>query len=297
MASLGQAAYSRTFPNILNGVLTTNRLARVDSPLARALGATDLTPEESTNFSTGLVWSIGQRGSLTADVYHIDIDDRIVLSEVLRGPLVTEKLTEAGFPTFAGLQFFTNAADTRTQGIDLTARYGFRLQGGTLDLSLGYNRSKTEITGVKPAPDVLAGSGLELIGRESAGIIERSQPPSFVHLAADYVRGPLDVNVSAVRYGTYEAIHPTNPALDQVFSSQVVANLNAGYRFNDLLKAMIGVRNLFDSKPDQVLPGARNPTVALYSGLSPEGAAGTVYYARLNFSFQRIETGSGARTP
>lgn len=284
--SLGQAAYSRTFPTITNGVLATNRLARVDSELARALGATDLTPEESTNLSTGLVWVIGGRGSLTADVYHIEIDDRIVLSEVLRGPLVTEKLTEAGFPTFSGLQFFTNAADTRTRGIDLTARYGFRLtHGGSLDLSLGYNRSETEITGVKPVPDVLAGSGLQLIGRESAGIIERSQPSSFVRLAADYALGPFSANVSAVRYGTYQAIHSTNPALDQTFSSQVVVNLHASYQFSDFVRATVGVRNLFDSHPDQVIPAARNPVVALYSGLSPEGGAGAVYYARLNFSF------------
>ncbi|MBL8271703.1 TonB-dependent receptor plug domain-containing protein, partial [Steroidobacter sp.] len=72
--SLGQSAYSRTIPNITNGVLATNRLARVDSALARALGATSLTPEESVNFSTGFVWTPASHASLTADVYQIDID-------------------------------------------------------------------------------------------------------------------------------------------------------------------------------------------------------------------------------
>ena len=284
--SLGQSAYSRTFPNIANGQLVTNRLARVDSPLARALGATSLTPEESTNFSTGFVWVIGDSGSVTIDVYHIDIDDRIVLSEVLRGPIVEQALTDAGFPTFSGLQFFTNAADTRTRGIDLTARYGFRFDnGGKLDLSLGYNRSETEITHVKPVPSILEGSGLVLIGRESAGIIERSQPSSFVRVAADYAQGAFVGGVSAVRYGTYATFHSTNPALDQLFSSQVVVNLNASYRFTDSIKGTLGVKNLFNSRPDQVIPANRNPIVALYSGLSPEGAAGTVWYARLNFTF------------
>ncbi|NWN22942.1 TonB-dependent receptor, partial [Escherichia coli] len=33
--SLGQSAYSRTIPNITNGVLATNKLARVDSAVAR----------------------------------------------------------------------------------------------------------------------------------------------------------------------------------------------------------------------------------------------------------------------
>src|SRR5690606_13712655 len=122
--------------------------------------------------------------------------------------------------------------------------------------------------------DVLAGSGLQLSGRESAGIIERSQPSSFVRLAADYALGPFSANVSAVRYGTYQAIHSTNPALDQTFSSQVVVNLHASYQFSDFVRATVGVRNLFDSHPDQVIPAARNPVVALYSGLSPEGGAG-----------------------
>ncbi len=284
--SLGQSAYSRTIPNITNGVLATNRLARVESEVARALGATSLTPEESVNVSTGLVWTPGADFSATLDVYRIDIDDRIVLSETLTGALVRQVLAEAGFPTYSGLQYFTNAVDTRTRGVDVTARYALRFGSGQrLDLSAGYNRNRTEITGRKATPDVLAGSGLVLIGREASTLIEQAHPRSFSRLAADYTHGGFDVHASGVRYGTFQTRHTSNPAFDQTYDPQVVVNLSAGYRFFDRLKLSLGVNNLLDSHPDEVLAAIRNPVVSIYSGLSPEGGAGRLYYARLDYSF------------
>ncbi|MGC4024426.1 MAG: TonB-dependent receptor [Mesorhizobium sp.] len=120
--SLGQTAYSRTIPNITNGVLATNRLARVDSTEARALGERHCRPEESRNFSTGVVWTPSESLSATLDIYRIDIDDRFVLSETLNGALVRQVLSDAGYPTYSGLQYFTNAVDTRTRGVDATLR-------------------------------------------------------------------------------------------------------------------------------------------------------------------------------
>lgn len=284
--SLGQSAYSRTVPNITNGVLSTNRLARVDSDVARVLGATRLTPEESVNYSTGFVWTPIARASVTADVYQIEIDDRIVLSEVLTGPIVAQALSDAGFPTYSGLQYFTNGVDTRTRGLDVTARYGFRFGGlHQLDLSFGYNYNETDITGRKATPAVLAGSGLELIGRESAGLIEDANPSSFIRLAADYRFSDFDAHLSAVRYGTYYTHHTRDPELDQRYGAQIVVNTSAAYRFTEAFSATFGINNLLNSHPDKVLEALRNPVVRLYSNLSPEGGAGRVWYARVKYSF------------
>jgi iron complex outermembrane receptor protein len=283
--SLGQSAYSRTIPNITNGVLATNRLARVDSAVARALGATPLTPEKSVNLSTGFVWTPSNAFSATVDVYQISIDDRIVLSETLTGPLVRQVLTSAGFPTFSGLQYFTNAVDTRTRGVDATARYRFDLGSGRLDLSAGFNWNETKITGRKGTPAVLAGSGLVLIGREAESLIEEANPDTFVRLAADYSVDRFDAHVSGVRYGVYRTRHTSNPAFDQRYGPQVVVNLAAGYQLLERVKLSAGVNNLFGSHPDQVLTAIRNPVVSVYSGLSPEGGAGRTYFARLDYSF------------
>jgi iron complex outermembrane receptor protein len=284
--SLGQSVYARTIPNITNGVLATNRMAQVDSVVARALGATDLTPEESVNLSTGLVWTVDDRFAATLDVYRIDIDDRIVLSETLSGTLVRQVLADAGFPTYTGVQYFTNGADTRTRGLDATARYSLRFAGGDrLDLSAGYNWNETRITERKPTPGVIAASGQLLIGRESSALIELANPRSFARVGADYRRGDFDASLSVVRYGSYQTRHTSNAALDQVYDRQFVVNLGTGWQFNDAFKFSLGVNNLLDSHPDQVIAGLRNPVVARYSTLSPEGGAGRVYFARIDYAF------------
>ncbi|MBL8265613.1 MAG: TonB-dependent receptor [Steroidobacter sp.] len=209
-----------------------------------------------------------------------------MLSEVLSGSLVTAALNAAGFSTFSGLQYFTNAADTRTRGVDVTGRYGFVFGGGhELDLSLGYNHNETEITSRKPTPAVLAGSNLVLIGRESAGIIEQANPRSFSRLGLDYSFDSFSAHLAGLRYGTYKTFHTSNPALDQTYGEQYVVNLSADYRFTQAFNATLGVNNLFDSHPDKVRTALRNPVVSLYSNLSPEGGAGSIYYARFNYSF------------
>jgi iron complex outermembrane receptor protein len=200
---------------------------------------------------------------------------------------VTQALTAAGFPTFSGLQFFTNAADTRTKGIELTGRYDIPLGAvGEVDLTAGYNRSDTEITSIKPPPSALAGSGLVLIGHEARGVIEGASPGSSARIAADYALKRFSAHLSAVRFGAYQALNSTSATLDQTFSPQTIVNLQAGYRFGELLRVAAGVDNLFNSHPDQVIPGARNPVVSLYSGLSPEGGAGSFWYVRASLSFR-----------
>ena len=82
--SLGQSNFSATSTNFLNlgqGLVPVEVATfPVASEPARALGATDLKPEESTHLSAGLVLTPFDSVDLAADYYRIDIDDRIVLS-------------------------------------------------------------------------------------------------------------------------------------------------------------------------------------------------------------------------
>ncbi|MBR7216647.1 TonB-dependent receptor, partial [Pseudomonas sp. B2021] len=78
---------------------------------------------------------------ITVDAYQVDIDDRIILSENLRGPAVASFLEARGHPGINGGRYFTNAVDTRTRGLDIVGSYSFDLAGGALDLTAGYNRN------------------------------------------------------------------------------------------------------------------------------------------------------------
>ncbi|MGC4024425.1 MAG: TonB-dependent receptor [Mesorhizobium sp.] len=156
--------------------------------------------------------------------------------------------------------------------------------GQRLDLSASYNWNETEITHVEETPAVLASAGLSMSAANRLPISRKPNPHSFTRLAADYAFDAVDAHLAAVRYGSY-TLRNSNAAYDQTFDPQVVVNASAGYRFSSAFKLSFGINNLFDSHPDEVLAAIRNPTVSLYSNLSPEGGFGRYYYARAKFSF------------
>ena len=170
--SLGQTNFSAISTNFLlvNGVFTPFDVGhfRVNSPLARALGATDLRPEDSINYSAGFVWSPSNVFDLTADYFHVDIDDRIILS----GNFNDASLRPILAPFNAtGARFFTNAIDTTTEGYEVTANTRAGLgSAGTLALQAAYAYSKNEITRIASTPPQLAVASRIAIS-SSAGVV------------------------------------------------------------------------------------------------------------------------------
>ncbi|MBM7093942.1 TonB-dependent receptor, partial [Streptomyces sp. S12] len=100
---------------------------RVDNPAAVALGSEPLKAEESTNYSLGLVLQPADGLYITVDAYHIKVDDRILLSENLTSTAVRNYLQANGYPGIGGGRYFTNAVDTKTQGVDIVATQAWDL--------------------------------------------------------------------------------------------------------------------------------------------------------------------------
>ncbi|MDQ3029882.1 MAG: TonB-dependent receptor, partial [Actinomycetota bacterium] len=78
--SLGQSFFSATSTNFINGIPFENRTFPVTTPVAQALGASELTAETSQNYSFGVALNPVKNLSVTADYYQILIDDRIVFT-------------------------------------------------------------------------------------------------------------------------------------------------------------------------------------------------------------------------
>ncbi|MBA3343935.1 MAG: TonB-dependent receptor, partial [Gemmatimonadales bacterium] len=136
--SLGQSFFSATSTNFVDGVPFENRTFPVNTPVAQALGATELTAEKSQNYSVGVALNPVRSLSITADYYQILIDDRIVFSGNFNQPGVVTFLASQGFPNIGGARYFTNAIDTRTLGVDVVANYGLAIgAAGTLRLTGG----------------------------------------------------------------------------------------------------------------------------------------------------------------
>jgi iron complex outermembrane receptor protein len=78
--SLQQVYFSSTFTDFVSGVPLDVVLAPNGGAVANAAGIPKLKEEKSKSFTLGATWTPTQSISVTADLYHIDIDDRIVLS-------------------------------------------------------------------------------------------------------------------------------------------------------------------------------------------------------------------------
>src|SRR6185295_183433 len=130
--SLQQVYFSSTFTDFISGVPLDVVLAPNGGTIANAAGIPKLKEEKSKNFTVGFTWTPSPAVAVTADLYRIDIEDRIVLS----GRFDADNYPALG-ATLAGLgvgqaQFFVNSVDTKTQGVDITVSHKADFTSGRL---------------------------------------------------------------------------------------------------------------------------------------------------------------------
>jgi iron complex outermembrane recepter protein len=284
--SLGQTNFSAISTNFLlvNGVFTPFDVGhfRVNSALARALGATDLKPEDSVNYSAGFVWSPSRVFDFTADYFYVDIDDRIILS----GNFNDASLQPILQPFSAtGARFFTNAVDTTTEGYELTANTRLGLGGaGHMALQAAYAHSENEITRIAPTPPQLAAFQSVLFDRLEQRRLTCGQPQDSVRITSDWRRDEWGATARAGMYGDYCSIDSANTANDQTFGSEWVFDLELSYQIGKALIAA-GVQNLLDNFPDQNIALNNNFGIFTYPRNAPFGFNGRYVYLRTGYAF------------
>ena len=284
--SLGQTNFSAISTNFLNvgGVFVPFEVGhfRVNSDLARALGAEDLEPEDSVNYSAGFVWSPSRVFDFTADYFFIGIDNRVILSGNFTGAALNPILQPFNA---TGARFFTNAIDTETEGYELTANAQADLEGaGVLRFQAAYAHSENTITRIASTPPQLAGFQETLFDRLEQRRLTCGQPENNLRLTTDWSRGDLGANVRASRYGEYCNIDSALPANDQTFSAEWVLDLEASYRLGRVSLAA-GVENLFDNFPDKNIPANFNFGIFTYPRNAPFGFNGRYVYLRTGYTF------------
>ncbi len=245
-----QAFYSSVSTNLnADGVLTETLTARQNSAVTRALGIAPLKEETSRNASVGIVLRPVKNFSFTADVYQIKIKDRIVfssnISEAINGPVVGAVLN----PLKVGqAQFFTNAVDTTTRGLDIVTDYKMPLPGATLTLSAQLGFNKTEVNNRHSTSSIL--SGEELFDASQVTLIEHGQPRRHHVLSADYSTGKWNANARANYYGEVKGQGFT-PGFIQTWDAKWIADLTLRYNFTKKMSVAFGVNNLFDTYPTE----------------------------------------------
>jgi len=303
---VGQSLYatSSTYFQTINDVSTAIDVvtAPVASTEARALGATALRPETSTNYSLGFVATPTRDIDITVDAYRIYVRHRIletgILSEQL-DPGIGTALQQAGVDPSTNVQYFTNAADTRTQGLDAIFNLRTRLGAwGLLSWIAEGNWNQTSITRIEPNPPQLAdlaqtSPGFQLFDAAQQGYLTVGTPRNKIILGGTWLKGSLIANLHLIRYGHVVDSTKADSDIYEEIPPAWIANLDVGWRFTRQLTLGIGANNLFDKYPPQTSlafrgdygPGSDYQGFQKYSGFSPYGYFGGFYYLRLSYRF------------
>jgi iron complex outermembrane receptor protein len=261
-------------------------------PVAQALGADALTAETSLSYGLGLVLQPVDRLYVTIDAYQIDIDDRIVLSSnlLLGGNAAAQALLASlGVNGVTSARYFTNAADTRTRGVDVIAQYTVPLANSSLALTAGYNYNKTEIQRIAPNPPELTALGANLwrIGRDEQGRIEEGYPRDKTTLTAAWNLARWDFTFGATRYGefTTRVSETGNPVNDQTYGAKWILDASTSYRPSENWTLTLGADNLLDEYPDRTIFPNSNSGQFPYSSQSPGGFNGAYVYGRIAYTW------------
>jgi iron complex outermembrane receptor protein len=289
--SLSQISYKLTSTSFGNGGALTQVLTLpVSSPIARALGAQDLKAEKSVNLSGGFTLQGGEHFSLTADYFHIRVRDRITISERLQSvPLATLLQSQFGLVGVEGVNFFTNAVDTKTDGVDIVANYHFDLARGTFKLTGAYSYAKTQIDDVAATPAQLAALDITtpLVGLEERNTLEGAAPKNKAVLTAEWSDPRWSLLGRLTRYGSATRVFDFGDfgTPTQTYSAKSQLDLQAEYKFTKQLSLAIGADNVLDTYPDLSSDDINYAGNFPYDVLSPIGMNGAFYYARVGVSY------------
>ncbi len=286
--ALQQTSFATVTSQNNGGVLQNVGTFAANDPVAVALGARPIKPETSTNLSAGVVITPAPNLTVTADVFRIDIYNRIALSETLGDPLVTSILTAHGITDAASARFFTNAANTKTSGVDLMGDWRHAFAGyGLLKLNLGYEIADQQITALRTNPVIAAPDPANiLLNVGSIDFLTRAQPSNKLDGAVTWSFSRYDLSLDVTRFGSFRYVPSTAPANhDQQFGPAMVVNLTADAHLTPRLTLSGGVLNLTDAYSDKVSAAFQGGTGLQYPEAGGLDFMGRQYYARLTLSF------------
>lgn len=278
--SLQQVYFSSTFTDFISGRPQDVVLAPNGGVIANAAGIPKLKEEKSKNYTLGFTWSPTPVMAITADLYRINIDDRIVLS----GRFDADNFPALG-ATLAALgvgqaQFFVNSVNTRTQGVDLTVAHKADVGPGRLSTFLAYNYSKTDVTGIK-APPSLRGFEDVLLSERERLFIEQGGPRSKATLGFEYTTGPVSGDFKIIHFGeqTLGTFSGTAAGVPNAhYAPKTSADLSLTYSFDKNTKITIGGNNIFNVKPSKQDPNETDNGF-IYDSVQ-FGLNGAAYFAR-----------------
>ncbi|MBO9872353.1 MULTISPECIES: TonB-dependent receptor plug domain-containing protein [Xanthomonas] len=289
--SLSQIGYEASSTGYnANGQLLQGRLLSVDNPIAQALGARSLQPEKSRNYSLGFTSRVGSHFDLSLDLFQIDIDKRIALSESIDGDALTDFVAQRfGITGLQSASFFVNAADTRTRGAELVSNWRQALGQGQLQLTGTWSYAKTELENVVATPAQLLALNPDyvLFGVEERNTLTEATPRTRAQLAANWSDARWSLQTRVTRYGSATRVFDFGGgfAPEQTYRAKWQLDAEVEYHLTPQWSLAVGGQNLTDAYADRSKPDIAYFGNLPYDVLSPIGSNGAYYYGRVRYTF------------
>ena len=281
---LAQSWFSHVTTNFIAGSLVEVGNFPVSNRASQIFGAQPLKEETSVNLSGGLVFSATDNFTIAVDVFRITMDDRILLGATYDAgdSVVARILADSGFTTIGGVQFPTNALDTRTDGIDITGDLRLPAGNGTLDLTASANYTKNKIRRVGGLPPILQGTGTSFTGALdllTTLAITEERPDWRGTLTANWSTGRFHALGRASYYGSGQSAE-FGGVVGEKFEPKTLFDAEVGYRFSQV-NLSIGAKNIFDTYPSRLFDLDNNNNFTFpWAITSPFGYNGRYMYAR-----------------
>jgi len=314
----GQENVTKVSTTTIDGELQQRGQIPPTNPIAQFLGGEQLKPEQSENFSAGLVWDITSDLNVTVDFFRIELEDRIAQTgtieiggepvpagvdcpEAAMNPAgnLAQCLQELGVPGAADLNsisFYTNDFATTTTGVDVVGTWNLDWgNAGNGSLVASWNWTETEVDNAGEEVNRNRVVNLENYNPANRGVFTYNHFLGDLRLLArasyydEWVvsdwsddptdRGSLGTNYTLdCTFGLYR---------DNCYDGEMTVDLEAAYTFADSYTLVIGANNAFDQEAPEDIDNLDGTIGSgnIYTGSSPWGIEGAFYYARFRVDF------------
>ena len=266
-----------------------------DHEVIKALNIATLTPEKSLNIGGGFTSKISKHVSLTVDAYWIQIKDRIVLSSTLDRtiPAVKRILDNIPGARVDQVQFFTNAINTKTSGIDIILDGNWNIGKSSLGISLAANFTTTRLFGEIKTSDKLPADSFDantVFNIEEQVKVENGQPSDKIVLSASYKVGKIGFIIRNTRFGK-TIIAPVyrmpTRIVYETFSPKILTDISFNYSPKSWVTLTVGANNIFDVYPDPLkyYENTAQGTWIYSPEASPFAFNGGYYFVNMSFNF------------
>ncbi len=314
----GQENVTKLSTITVDGELQQRGQIPPSNPIAQFLGAEDLGPEESENFSAGIVWDVTPDINITVDYFQIDLENRIsqtgtiniagrpvpagqncpgaVANPAGNLALCLQELGVPGAADLSSVSFYTNDFETTTTGVDIVGTWDLDWgDAGSGSFVAAWNWTETEVNNAGSEVSRNRVLELENYNPENRGVF------TYNHFVGDWrflARASFyddwtvgdwsgDPTPRGAKGTSYTRDCEFGLYRDNCYDGETIFDVEAAYTFNENYSIIIGANNVFDEEAPVDIDNLDGTIGSgnTYTGSSPWGIDGAFYYARFRVDF------------